>query len=267
MSDYKQKYLKYKNKYFELKNKLNEQTGGNLYMDGTYVFFYNKDLIPGDLLTEGQKIIEDFNNFTNKLGNCALFFRIGYTRTGFDLSHSYDTIYPNKSTIAVGLTTAINATKTVGTTILNKATDLTKSIANVAENLNKKKSEENQTVVTNQKPEENPVVTNENEEEEEKNKNTNFTNSTGGNVTNTTHVCDFKSIQPVDEGGKNILPIKFIADLDDDKLKSIIKKVNSDTVKFTNVIIVTKKNKDAEINKQYNIDYKTENNEEIINFI
>ena len=258
MSEYKQKYLKYKNKYFELKNKLNEQTGGNLYMDGTYVFFYNKNLIPGDLLTEGQKIIEDFNNFTNKLGNCALFFRIGYTKTGYDISHSYDTIYPNKSTIAVGLTTAANATKTVGTTILNKATDLTKSIAKVAENLNKKKSEENQTVVTKE---------NENEEEEEKNKNTNLRNSTGGNVTNTTHVCDFKSIQPVNEEGKNILPIKFIAELDDDKLKSIIKKVNSDTVKFTNVIIVTKKNKDAEINIKYNIDYKTENNEEIINFI
>jgi len=252
MSDYKQKYLKYKNKYFELKNKLNEQTGGNLYMDGTYVFFYNKDLIKNNLLIEGQKIIKDFNDFTNKLGNCALFFRIGYTKTGNDFLHSYDTIYPNKSVIDVGLTTAANVIKNVGTTTLNAVN----SVINAA----KKQSEENQTVVTNEKPVENQnVLTNENEEKKQ-------IVNTGGNL-NTKHTCDFKAIQPVDKEGKNILPIKLIPELDDDKLKSIIKQVNSESVKFTNVIIVTKRDKDAEISKQYNIDYKTENNEEIINFI
>ena len=95
MSYYEQKYLKYKNKYLTLKNNLNAQNGGNTYMYGTYVFF-SKNFIS---LTETKGI--DFNDFTNKLGSCAMFFRIGSTTTGLDVLHTYDTIYQNRSFVDV----------------------------------------------------------------------------------------------------------------------------------------------------------------------
>ena len=127
MSDYKQKYLKYKNKYFELKNKLNEQTGGNLYTPGTYVFFlrekpfvnlpstaYLESLTP--ILTDPKvKSIDNFNLFTDYIGDCALFLRVKSSMFGSIIGsiqqHRYDTVYPNKPTTNMIKNISSNAEK------------------------------------------------------------------------------------------------------------------------------------------------------------
>jgi len=127
MSDYKQKYLKYKNKYFELKNKLNEQTGGNLYTPGTYVFFLREKPFVNlpetahetnwkPILTDPNvKSIESFNLFTDYIGDCALFLRVKSSRFGSFIGkiqqHRYDTVYPNISTT--------NMIKNIPTNVIN----------------------------------------------------------------------------------------------------------------------------------------------------
>ncbi len=115
MSDleYKEKYLKYKNKYLTLKSKLDTQnsiqndtqpltqaqSGGNYFYRGTYVFFLNKYQTNSEPINKiiNSRIIDNFDNFTNLLGNCAYFLRVGSTTTGYDVNHDFDTIYPNKS--------------------------------------------------------------------------------------------------------------------------------------------------------------------------
>ncbi len=105
MSDleYKEKYLKYKNKYLTLKSQIDAQTqaqtGGNYFYRGTYVFFLNKYQTDSEPINKiiNSRIIDNFDNFTNLLGNCAYFLRVGFTTTGYDINHDFDTIYPNKS--------------------------------------------------------------------------------------------------------------------------------------------------------------------------
>jgi hypothetical protein len=113
MSDleYKEKYLKYKNKYLTLKNQLdsqnsldnNIQSGGNYFYRGTYIFFLNKYQTDKEKTETGKiilsRIIDNFDNFTDQLGNCAYFLRVGSTTTGYDINHDFDTIYPNKSAL------------------------------------------------------------------------------------------------------------------------------------------------------------------------
>jgi hypothetical protein len=109
MSDleYKDKYLKYKNKYLTLKNQLDTQnnldnsiqSGGNKYYRGTYVFFLNQFQTKGNQ-TIDSRIIENFNDFTDQLGDCAYFLRVSSTTTtGLGGWHDFDTIYPNKSSL------------------------------------------------------------------------------------------------------------------------------------------------------------------------
>jgi hypothetical protein len=128
MSDleYKEKYLKYKNKYLTLKSQLDAQNpiqneiqtqaqlGGNYFYRGTYVFFLNK-YQTDKVKTETGKIIQsriinNFDNFTDQLGNCAYFLRVGSTTTGYDINHDFDTIYPNKSSLgAIGTSLSLSA--------------------------------------------------------------------------------------------------------------------------------------------------------------
>lgn len=108
--EYKAKYMKYKNKYLELKKLENNhnnqnnttQSGGNYFSRGIYVLFLNKYQISPDNTTSivlepinQTRVIKDFGKFTDKLGPCTLFLRIGSTTTGYDINHDYDTIYPN----------------------------------------------------------------------------------------------------------------------------------------------------------------------------
>ena len=114
MSDleYKGKYLKYKNKYLTLKNQVDTennldnytQSGGNNYYKGMYVFFLNKYQVNKDKTETGNNIeknlINNFDEFTNQLGNCAYFLRIGTAK--LDLTrvvNDFNTIYPNKSSL------------------------------------------------------------------------------------------------------------------------------------------------------------------------
>ncbi len=129
MSDleYKEKYLKYKNKYLTLKSQLDAQNpiqneiqtqaqlGGNYFYRGTYVFFLNKYQTDKVKTETGKiiqsRIIDNFDNFTDQLGNCAYFLRVGSTTTGYDINHDFDTIYPNKSSLgAIGASLSLSAT-------------------------------------------------------------------------------------------------------------------------------------------------------------
>ena len=115
--EYKDKYLKYKNKYLKNKNILEQQNnqynqynehnqqGGNYFSSGQYVLFLNKYQTKKSVIkdTINKRVIENFNKFTDELGSCALFLRIGSTTTGKDINHIYDTIYPN-NTIFQGYT-------------------------------------------------------------------------------------------------------------------------------------------------------------------
>ncbi len=107
---YQDKYIKYKNKYLKLKayekqltniNNKQNQTGGNYFYSGTYVFFLNKyhieKLKNNNNDFDKNRKIDNFDTFTNILGNCAYFLRLGTTFTGKDFAHTYDTIYPNNS--------------------------------------------------------------------------------------------------------------------------------------------------------------------------
>ncbi len=105
---YQDKYIKYKNKYLKLKayekqltttNNKQNQTGGNYFYAGTYVFFLNKYHLENNEIKNyiNNRKIDNFDNFTNILGNCAYFLRLGTTLTGKDFAHTYDTIYPNNS--------------------------------------------------------------------------------------------------------------------------------------------------------------------------
>ncbi len=138
MTDYKEKYLKYKNKYLELKSKLDAQKGGNYYAKGTYALFLN-DLQADPNTSTGQtinsNIIKNFDKFTNELGSCALFLRIGSTLTGFDLTHSYDTIYANRSATKIvgsNVKQAAQATYDVSKEAATKAYDVSKEAATKA---------------------------------------------------------------------------------------------------------------------------------------
>lgn len=106
MSDYKEKYLKYKNKYLELKSKIDVQNGGNYFMAGTYVFFLNENY-RDKLKLENKSVLDliDFDETTNKWGNCALYLRIGESGWN-DFTNSYNTIYPNRGVLEIaGATT------------------------------------------------------------------------------------------------------------------------------------------------------------------
>jgi hypothetical protein len=107
--DYKQKYLKYKNKYLELKaleeSKLNLQTGGVVYSPGDYVFFIPED--KQSLTFGNKKFIENgnitsLNEFTDYLGNCTKFLRVGKP-TSFlgDINNTYNTVYTNQGSVNV----------------------------------------------------------------------------------------------------------------------------------------------------------------------
>ena len=123
--EYKDKYLKYKKKYLKNKNILEQQNqhnennynnynhnnelnqqGGNYFSSGQYVLFLNKYQTKKSVIedTINKRVIDNFNKFTDELGPCALFLRIGSTTTGKDINHIYDTIYPN-NTIFQGYTT------------------------------------------------------------------------------------------------------------------------------------------------------------------
>ena len=111
--DYKQKYLKYKNKYLELKaleeSKLNLQTGGVIYKPGDYVFFIPEDQASYiSVYSENSYLNKDgtfkngFDKFTNYLGNCAKFLRVGKPSvTGKDFANTYNTVYTNQSSASV----------------------------------------------------------------------------------------------------------------------------------------------------------------------
>ncbi len=119
--EYRDKYLKYKNKYLTLKNQIdsqnnldnNVQSGGNYFYRGTYVFFLNKYQTNNQYTedkTIDSRVIINFDEFTNKLGNCAYFLRVGSTTTGYDINHDFDTIYPNKSSLgAIGTSMSLSA--------------------------------------------------------------------------------------------------------------------------------------------------------------
>jgi hypothetical protein len=103
--DYKQKYLKYKNKYLELKaleeSKLNLQTGGVVYSPGDYVFFIPEDkqsLTFGDKKFIENGNITSLNEFTDYLGNCTKFLRVGKPTSSFlgDINNTYNTVYTNQ---------------------------------------------------------------------------------------------------------------------------------------------------------------------------
>lgn len=117
MSDdeiYKQKYLKYKKKYLELK----ELQGGNIYQSGLYVFFLTNEgvgYLPPD------NIIPDFNKFTDNIGNCSWFLRIGKTFTGMDALHTYDTIYTNRGLSNMLASRSIDSAKAVGSATISGA--------------------------------------------------------------------------------------------------------------------------------------------------
>lgn len=104
-TNYKEKYLKYKNKYIELKSHVNSyvnlQTGGYAYFSGKYVFFI-PERMGGIVDSIGfDKVIKSLDNFTTALGNCTKFIRIGTTTTGSDITHQFDTIYSNQSSLSV----------------------------------------------------------------------------------------------------------------------------------------------------------------------
>ena len=135
MSDleYKGKYLKYKNKYLTLKNQVDSQnnldssiqSGGNYFSRGTYVFFLNKYQTDPVKTKTGEtinksRIIGNFDEFTNQLGNCAYFLRVGSTTTGYDINHDFDTIYPNKSSLgAVASSVSSLSLAGLGTSMLS----------------------------------------------------------------------------------------------------------------------------------------------------
>lgn len=116
MSDdelYKQKYLKYKKKYLELK----ELQGGNLYLSGKYVFFLTTEatgyLPPGDA-------ISDFNKFTDNIGNCCSFLRIG--NPFVDIKNDYNTIYKNRGMSSMFASRTMDTAKVVGKAGISGAT-------------------------------------------------------------------------------------------------------------------------------------------------
>ncbi len=143
--DYKQKYLKYKNKYLELKaqesNLLNQQTGGFAYAPGEYVFFIPESKADFDSQIPkvfGQKQLVDavgnilgmkgLDDLTNYLGNCTKFLRVGKTTTGFDLAHTYDTLYANQSTGSV-IKREVNDAKVAAQPYVDSAIATTKQVA------------------------------------------------------------------------------------------------------------------------------------------
>ncbi len=143
MTDYKEKYLKYKNKYLELKAKLDSQKGGNYYAKGTYALFLNELQTAPETNTGkaiNSSIIKNFDNFTTDLGSCALFLRIGSTFTGLDLTHSYDTVYSNRSAtniVGTNVSQAAKATYDVSKQAASQAYDVSKQAASQAYDVSK----------------------------------------------------------------------------------------------------------------------------------
>ena len=133
MSDleYKGKYLKYKNKYLTLKNQVDSQnnldssiqSGGNYFSRGTYVFFLNSFQTNPDKTETGKtiknQVIKNFDEFTNQLGNCAYFLRVGSTTTGYDINHDFDTIYPNKSSLGAVASSMSYSVSGLGSSMLD----------------------------------------------------------------------------------------------------------------------------------------------------
>lgn len=101
MLNYEQKYLKYKNKYLTLKSNLDAQTGGNLYTPGLYAFYYNKNFLTNNGIQQYSSTKHTFDEYTNAMGPCSMFFRVGSTVTGGDLLNTYNTVYPNNPTLSL----------------------------------------------------------------------------------------------------------------------------------------------------------------------
>lgn len=96
-SDYKQKYIKYKNKYLKLKASEEQkqkqiQSGGYMYSSGEYIFFIPEKTSNFDKQEYGESNgkISSLDKFTDNLGNCTRFLRIG-------ANVNNKTIYSNQS--------------------------------------------------------------------------------------------------------------------------------------------------------------------------
>jgi hypothetical protein len=70
--DYEQKYLKYKEKYNELKN----QTGGNVYGFGEYVFIYPASINVSEYLTETKYLKINLSKLTDIFSENSFYYKI-----------------------------------------------------------------------------------------------------------------------------------------------------------------------------------------------
>jgi hypothetical protein len=258
---FKEKYFKYKSKYLKYKNQLNIsqnggnnlqdsnnlQDGGNYYLQGDYIFFLTQDQVNKNQSIIDNKIIHNFDKFTTDLGNCALFLRIGKTFTGFDTLHTYDSVYPNNSTLDVAnktLKDTTNATISAANTAINTTKDVMQktgtvvsSAANTAINTTKDVMQKTGTVV-------NSAITS---------AKTAYNNSTvhKGGENDGIHNCNYSRIYVGNY-------IKFISDAEPTKIENVVKKINikDDPNKIVYAIVINKKGNvttDAEIVKKFTI--------------
>ena len=244
---YKEKYLKYKNKYLELKNKTDNDlmVGGNYYAKGIFVFFLTQNQAnptsdTGKVIS--NKKISDINTFTNQLGTCALFLRIGSTTTGFDFNHTYDSIYPNKSATAVvgkSISDASNKAAEISkdaynvTSIAaNKAMELSKNAYNVTSTAANKVMEASKAAYNKYK-------------------------QTGGDN------CD--NIVPMRLSEIGLKSIKYVSDINANTISSIVNSINAKSLpehKIVSVVVINKfgnVTNDAEILNRYDITYENNN--------
>ena len=286
MSDYKQKYLKYKNKYLQLKSDLEIQKGGNYYTSGVYAFFLSSEIIDKNIIDIiDKKNIDNFDDFTTKLGNCALFLRIGSTTSGRDFSNTYNTIYPNKSSLSVVGTKALDATKYGA----NQAWDATKYGANQAwdatkygtnqawdatkygakqawdaakqgvQNLSKKPVTTNIASAPSASSTSKPVTVDAKtviEDEDEEYGMFNFADKSllGGVEMKVSYNCNFQPMLIKDLTENKYTTFSQMNQLDGNAIKTIITNINKNKANIVRVLIITKRgniHRDAEITHSY----------------
>ena len=253
--DYEEKYLKYKNKYIELKKTMDNksQVGGKYYAKGTFVFFLTENQVnptsdTGKVLLTNK--MNDINKFTNQLGSCALFLRIGSTTTGFDVNHTYDSIYPNKSAISVLSKTVVDTT--------NKAIDASKTAYNASIDVGNKALEASKTVYNATSNTGKAVYDTYNKSQVNLStqQNQQLNKQIGGDT------CDYVPIKLNDFGMKSI---KYISDVNPKSITDIVSNINKKALPEHNIVcvIVVQKSgnmtNDAEILNRYDITYNNNN--------